>query len=357
MGGAGGQTGTAGMAGMADAAARAALQDDLERAACRVHQPDDPPLFTATPAGPMQSHHWRWAELEPLLERIGQVMAIGSGGQRRTLRLTNPGQARGTTHTFWASIQVILPGEIATAHRHSANALRFIMQGSGCTTTVDGEQYALSQGDLVLTPAGTWHDHHHHGSAPMIWLDILDIGLMQMLDASFFEAYPQAEQPVAAVPQRAALTWGSGIMAPPAVRAVPGRNPLLAYPAAAAQAALAAAAGLPGDPCDDVILAYRNPLGGPVMATLAVTLQRLRAGFSGVARRQTGSKLYWVVDGSGSTEIDGVMHHWSRGDFLTLRPWAWHRHVNPGATDAVLLQVSDAPVLQALGYWREERRQ
>ena len=164
-----------------DAEARRALKDELARVHCRVHQPDDPPLFTREPRPETRSMHWRRRDLEPLLERIGREVDLGAGGPRRTLRLQNAGLPFGTTHTFWCSIQVILPGEVATAHRHSASALRFIMKGSGAWTTVDGECYPMNEGDLVLTPPGTWHDHEHKGNEPMVWLDVLDISLMRAL--------------------------------------------------------------------------------------------------------------------------------------------------------------------------------
>src|SRR5438874_1935574 len=126
---------------MADAEQRRHLAQDLERFNCRVHQPDDPPLFTKEPKSSMVPLHWRWTDLAPLLDRIGENLKLEARGNRRTLRLTNPGLPFGTTPTFWASIQYILPGEVATAHRHAATALRFIMQGNGAYTTVDGEQY------------------------------------------------------------------------------------------------------------------------------------------------------------------------------------------------------------------------
>lgn len=341
---------------MPDDAARRALKDDLARFHCRVHQSDDPPIFTRAPAGAMVTTLWRWADLKPLLERIGADIAIGSGGQRRTLRLTNPGFERGTTHTFWASIQVIMPGEIAEAHRHSANALRFIMHGQGCSTTVDGERYPMNQGDLVLTPGGCWHDHEHQGQQAMIWLDILDLSLMHSLDASFFEPHAAPTQPLGDTPERSWRTWGSGIMRPPGAVARPGINPLWCYPREQALAALEQAAGLPGDAFDDVILEYCNPAnGGAALTTLAMTLQRLRPGFAGRARRHVGSKLYWVVSGCGTTVVDGQAFDWSAGDFLAIRPWAWHAHRNASPdTDAVLFQVNDTPVMKALGYYREQ---
>lgn len=343
-------------ASMADGDARRALKEDLARFNCRVHQPDDPPLFTREPRSDMQTVLWRWNDLMPLLERVGEAIRIGSGGQRRTLRLANPGLPFGTTHTFWASIQYILPGEVAEAHRHTANAFRFILRGTGCSTTVDGECYEMNEGDLVLTPSMAWHDHVHRGAEPMIWLDVLDISLSRSLHATFFEPYDQGEmQPVGAVPEFSYRAFGSGTLRSPRARHRPGINPLLAYPWPAAEEALERAEGLERDPWDDVILEYQNPVeGGPAMKTLGTQLQKLRPGFHGRARRHTGSKLYCVLRGQGYSEVDGQRYDWGPGDFLAVKPWAWHAHHNASGEDAVLFVVDDAPALRALGYYREE---
>lgn len=341
---------------MADAAARRALKEELARINVRVHQPDDPPLFTREPVSAMVPVHWRWRDLLPALERIGKAIDIGSGGQRRTLRLTNPGLPFGTTPSIWASIQYILPGEIAEAHRHTANAFRFIMHGKGATSTVEGECYPMNEGDLVLTPTGLYHDHQHHGDAPMIWLDILDISLVRSLNACFFEPYPTPTQPIDVVPpDRSYRQFGSGLMRPPGPPMANPPNPLLAYPRAQARAALEQAAGLPADPCDDVILEYQNPLtGGPTMPTQSMTLQTLRRGFQGRARRHTGSKVYYVIEGSGASKVGDEVFEWDAGDFFVVPPWTWHAHSQRGAADAVLFQVNDTPTLRAFGWHREE---
>lgn len=339
-----------------DADRRRALKQDLAKYHCRVHQPDDPPLFTRSPRPATQSVHWRWEDLSPLLERIGQEVDLTAGGPRRTLRLHNPGLPRGTTNTFWASIQVILPGEVATAHRHTANALRFIMQGEGAWTTVDGECYPMRTGDLVLTPSWAWHDHVHRGDQPMIWLDVLDISLMQALEATFFEPHMDGLQPVDTVPDWSWRQFGSGLMMPPGAQPrAGGANPLLAYPFDVAEKAIAAAAGMPGDAYDDVVLEYRNPLGGgPAMSTLAMRMQLLRSGFVGRKRRHTGSKLYYVMRGEGATSVGDQRFAWCAGDLFTVAPWDWHAHENTGGQDALLWQVNDLPVLKSLGYFREE---
>jgi gentisate 1,2-dioxygenase len=340
---------------MSDEAARRALKEDLARFNCRVQQPDDPPLFSRTPQSAMQTVHWKWSDLEPLLERLGRQLALEPGGSRRTLRLQNPGLPYGTTPTFWASIQVILPGEIAGNHRHTASAFRFIMKGSGATTTVNGERYPMNEGDLVLTPSMCWHDHEYRGDEPMIWLDVLDISLMKAMHATFFEGSDNLQQKVDDVPDSSWRRYGSGLMSPPGERPAHAANPLLAYPRPMAEAALEQAAGLAPDPFDDVILEYRNPTnGGPAMTTMGMRLQKLRPGAHTRARRHTGSKLYYVVRGSGTTVADGEPYEWTAGDFLAIKPWAWHEHIHRGTHEAVLFQVNDIPAMSALGYYFEE---
>lgn len=146
-------------------------------------------------------------------------------------------------------------------------------------------------------------------------------------------------------------------MRDPRRRSVPRINPLLAYPRERALAALEQAAGLEPDPVDDVIVAYQNPAtGGPAMTTMGMALQRLRPGFHGNARRQTGSTVLHVVSGRGTTVVDGTRHDWAPGDFLAIRPWAWYEHLNDSGEDALLFQVNDAPAFEALGCYHQEER-
>ena len=267
---------------MSDAAERRAIADELSALNCRVAQADTPPVFTPEPQSTMQPCHWRAADLAKLMHKIGASLKLEAGGQRRTLRLTNPGLSYGTTPTLWVSIQCILPGEVATAHRHTASALRYITEGTGVDTIVDGEQYALNEGDLVLTPSWTWHDHEHRGQAPMIWLDVLDISLVRAFHASFFDGLTSARQDVARVPDRSYREFGSGIMRP--LNPVHSRlaSPVLAYSRKRAEEALRAAAALDPDPCDDIALEYQNPLTGEsaLPGTIGTVLQMLRPGMA-----------------------------------------------------------------------------
>jgi gentisate 1,2-dioxygenase len=341
---------------MSDTAQRQALIDELDSINCRIAQPTDGPLFTREPQSTMQAAHWKAADLARMLEKIGANIKLEAGGQRRTLRLANRGLPFGTTPTIWASIQYILPGEIATAHRHTASALRFIMQGRGADTIVDGERYEMNEGDLVLTPAWAWHDHEHKGSEPMIWLDVLDISLVRSMHATFFEGSASPRQPVLDIPDHSYRRYGSAIMRPLNDTNVPALNPLLVYPAARAQEALRLASELPPDPFDDTALEYVNPLtGGPALPTIGTVLQSLRPGMHTKAHRHTGSVVYYVMRGDGATVVNGTTFEWGAGDFLAIPPWAVHEHINRSEkTPAMLFQVNDIPAMRKLGLYREE---
>jgi len=340
---------------MSDAQERSAIAAELAAYNIAVAQPTDPPLFTREPVSPMKPYHWRAADLARLLDLIGSTLKLEAGGMRRTLRLANPGLPYGTTATLWASIQYIHPGEVATSHRHAASALRFVMQGSGTETTVDGELYMMRQNDLVLTPGWTWHDHENVSAQPMVWLDVLDISLVRSLQATFFEALDLPRQPVSQQSDRSFRQFGSGIMRPVGAKATKLASPVLAYSWERAVQALEAAAALEPDPFDDIILEYQNPLtGGPALPTIGTLLQMLRPGVETKAHRHTGSVVYYAVEGHGAMSIDDQIFEWGAGDFIALPPWARHSHANRSSTErAILFQVNDLVVLKALGLYRE----
>lgn len=339
-----------------DASARQELASKLAERNFAVHQVTDPILFTRVPKPAMAPCHWRSGEIAFWLDEIGRSVKLEAGGVRRTLRLTNPGLEWGTTPTFWASIQYILPGEIATAHRHTASALRFIMEGEGANTIVEGESYPFEVGDLVLTPKWTFHDHEHSGTAPMIWLDVLDVSLVRNLDAVFFDPHDRPRSQINVHPQRSMLEYGSGLMRPRRALPDPSVNPLLVYSRGAARKAVLDAASLPPDPYYDTAMEYLNPAtGGPAMPTIGTMLQRLRPGSALRPFRQTGSSVYYIIEGSGRSQIDGQVFTWGAGDFIAIPSWARQQHCNASETDdAWLFQVNDFPALKALNLWREE---
>src|SRR6202023_1990734 len=275
---------------------------------------------------------WRWRDLRPQAMRAAELVGTQQA-ERRVLRLTNPNLTGVASNPLVANIQIVMPGEIARAHRHSAAALRLIIEGRGGYTVVNGERVPMFPGDLVLTPNWTWHDHANDPDAPMIWLDGLDTPLVRMLEAGFYEEYPQKRQELR-VPVNAS-EWH--------------------YPMSEMRAALQRLAS--GGAFDEIALEYINRrTGGPVMPTIACHMQLLRPGEKTRARRRVCCTNYHVVEGAGYSLVVGQRLDWADKDVLTVPTWTCCEHVNSGDRPAFLFSFSDVPVMKALGLYREETR-
>ena len=289
---------------------------------------------TTEPASKAVPHVWHWRDLRPQALRAARLVGTEQA-ERRVLRLANPAlSGPSASTTLAANIQIVMPGEIARAHRHSPAALRLIIEGKGGYTVVNGRRLPMSPGDLVLTPKWTWHEHANDTDEPMIWLDGLDSPLVRMLEAGFFEEYAADTQPL-----------GEG---DPSAR--------WHYPFAEARAALERRATEPTGH-DGVSLEYVNPLtGGPAMGTIACHLQMLRPGEQTRARRHVGCTNYHVIEGSGHSLVGGRRLDWEDKDVFTVPTWTFHEHVNDGHGPAFLFSFTDAPVMKALDLYREEAK-
>jgi gentisate 1,2-dioxygenase len=312
--------------------------------------------MTAHPLPKMIAYQWRYPLIEQILAESGEVVPIGD--ERRALQLFNPGLGGrwATTNSMIAAIQMLLPGETARAHRHTPTAIRFIMEGHGAYTAVDGERVYMAPGDLVLTPSWTWHDHGNATDERVVWLDGLDLPLVQSVEAMFFQLYGEPQFPVTQPDNVSQRLHGHAHLAPTWVRQMSYSSPLLIYGWKETKAALEALRDSEGSPFDGVALEYQHPqTGGPVLPTMACWIQMLRPGERTKAHRQTGSAVYYVVEGEGETIIDGVRFVWGKGDVVALPSWSAHEHANASKTnDAILFSIQDAPVLQKLGLYREE---
>src|ERR1700747_43812 len=151
--------------------------------------------ITIEPRSEAVPYLWRWRDLRPQAMR-GAELGGTQQAERRVLRLTTPKLPGVASNTLVANIQIVMPGEIARAHRHSAAALRLIIEGRGGYTVVNGERVPMFPGDLVLTPNWSCDSHANDTDAPMIWLDGLDTPLVRMLEAGFYEEYHQERQEV-----------------------------------------------------------------------------------------------------------------------------------------------------------------
>jgi len=274
---------------------------------------------------------WTWRQVTALLDEAGQVMPEAMQA-RRSLIFQNPALPRGTTHTLNMGVQMIQPGEIAWAHRHSIAALRFIIQGSPkLSTVVDGECCVMEDFDLVLTPNWAWHDHHNESDKNAYWLDVLDVGLVLGLNQTFYEPGISKDQP------------------PPAAASSPNARTRYRWKDVEPELAKRPVSNMDGR-----LYEYLDGAGGPTLPTLACQLQSLPAGFTTGERRRTSSAVYFVLRGEGTTVVDGQELAWSANDCFAVPNWTSHRHHNRSAGDAILFSVHDTPVLRALGLYREE---
>ena len=312
------------------------------------------------------AHLWPWSVIYSCLMESGDVVKLGGiddAAKRRTVQLVNPAltNKKATSRTLQMSIQLVKPGERAECHRHSAAALRFVVEGDGTAyTNVEGEEMRMEPGDLVLTPNWTWHDHFNPGSKNIVWLDVLDSHLTRYLDAGFEENY--AEGPAQAIVKRAGYSkqrYGA-IRARTnnlANTALPyhykWRDTLLALNENAAAGAI--------DAHDGVLLEYANPLtGGPTMPTIGCWVQMLLPGETTAPHRHTSSSIYHVVQGQGVTSVGKTksaakQFRWDHHDCFFVPAWNWHWFENKSKEPALLFSVTDRPVLESLGLFREEK--
>ncbi|MGC2972038.1 gentisate 1,2-dioxygenase [Paraburkholderia aspalathi] len=301
-------------------------------------------------------HKWDYAGMRSLLMEAGGLITAKEA-ERRVLVLENPG-IRGLsqiTQSLYSGLQLILPGEIAPSHRHAAAAMRLIVEGGGGYTAVNGERIPMAPGDFILTPSWTYHDHGNLGDEPVIWLDGLDLPIVNLFDASFAQTYPSGDvQEITRLAGDAQARYGSNMLPP---EYVPDNksSPLFHYPYARVKEALLQIGGADKlDPCHGIKLQYVNPVtGGYPMPTMAAYMQLLTAGFSGRPSRSTDATVYNVCEGAGVTLIGNERIEWSMGDVF-IAP-SWNTVAHQASERSVLFSFSDRAAQKALGLWREER--
>ena len=297
---------------------------------------------------------WRYDEIRPFVLESGKLITA-KDAERRVIIMENPG-VRGTsqiTDTLYAGLQLILPGEIAPTHRHTASALRFIIEGAGAYTAVDGERTTMHPGDFILTPSWTYHDHGNPSDTPTIWMDGLDIPLVNLFNTGFAEHHPLQVQPVSRQQGDAWARYGGSLM--PVEYTHPGKSsPIFNYPYARTRETLDQLyRNGPLHPCHGIKMQYINPAnGGYPMPAIGAFVQLLPAGFLGAPHRATDATVYCVVEGSGRTQVGDTAFDWKDHDIFVAP--SWYPVAHQAQAESVLFSFSDRPIQKALGIWRED---
>ncbi|UUZ63268.1 gentisate 1,2-dioxygenase [Polaromonas sp. P1-6] len=317
-------------------------------------------LVPPSPNTPCQPALWKYADVHPYLMQAGQLITAEEA-VRRVLILENPA-LRGQsciTQSLYAGLQLIMPGEVAPSHRHTQRALRFVVEGHGAYTAVDGERTQMKPGDFIITPSWTWHDHGCAGQEPVVWLDGLDIPMLRFFDAGFAENGSTKQQAVTKPEGISTHRYGANML-PMRYDAPFGQtSPIFSYPYERTRETLhQLETHADIDAWDGTKLRYVNPAtGGSPMPTMATFMQRLPAGFAGKPYRQTDGAVFSVVEGSGTVMLQRGKQSWTfefgpRDHFVIP---SWHTAQLRSAQGCVLFSFSDRPVHQALGIHREER--
>jgi gentisate 1,2-dioxygenase len=304
------------------------------------------------PAAPFEPCLWPWREVSEAIDKAGEIVGLDQSF-RRFIGFHNPALKIGTAHTLLLGAQLVKPGEIAAAHRHTMAAIRFVIKGGGAQTTIDGEPFPMEAGDLITTPNRTWHDHYNGSSEPIIWLDGADGPLIRYLGIGFSEPFQKKQQPHSRPVDRskyelapARPTW----VRPSSIQAPPYR-----YRWEETEKVFQSWGEQPGDPHNGILLRYVNPAtGGPTLPTLSCEIQMLSPGEQTKPHRHTSTAIYHAFKGRGFSVIGDTRYDWETGDSFVIPLWRWHYHGNSSKEPAVLFSINDRPLMEALGFYRTE---
>ena len=295
---------------------------------------------------------WHFDDVKALVMEAGGLITAEEA-KRRVLILENPamrGESR-ITNTLFAGIQMIMPGEIAPAHRHVSSAIRFVLDGEGAYTAVEGEKAFMAPGDFVITANWAPHDHGNPSDKPMLWLDVLDAPAVNFFETSFGEDFESPPQPTTRQDGDSLSFYGSGVL-PDGAPAI-NRTPVINYTYARTRPIIERM--LQSGEIDKrhgARVRYANPSnGGPVLPTMGAFLAMLPKGFRGEPYRSTDGTIFACAEGRGTTNVDGEVLEWRRNDVFVVPPWK--RYFHNAAEQSVLFSISDRPAQEALGIWRE----
>jgi gentisate 1,2-dioxygenase len=326
-------------------------------------------LMPGHPNSKATAHLWRWKKLVELAHEAGHLVPVGRGGERRAIALANPslGGRPFATPTLWAAIQYLMPGEDAPEHRHTQNAFRFIVEGEGVWTIVNGDSIRMSRGDFLPQAAWNWHAHHNAATKPMAWIDGLDIPFAYYTESQFFEvgsdkiSASEKNTPPLSNSER---LWGYPGLRPLSQPVSPAGSPLLAYRWADTDRALNEQLALeqeghkvtlsPGH----AAVRFTNPsTGGDVLPTIRTEMHRLRAGAVSQEKREVGSSVFQVFEGKGTITVGARQWEVERGDMFAVPSWEpFSARASRDAASLDLFRFADSPIFEALHAHRSQLR-
>lgn len=314
---------------------------------------------------------WRCAEdIEPILDRAVELVTMDNS-ERRSLILVNPGLAprRATVSTMYTAYRLNDANEIMPPHRHSPSAIRFGLKGKGNFTGVDGEDITFGPGDMVLTPNDTWHNHGTVGNEQALNLSVLDLPLVETLNAIHFEhdykemvngkLVSKKQQTPRFSPDFSQRIYGYGGLLPRFAgklkRGAGLSSPMFVYRWEMVRELLDRHRDDDGDPHDGLLVEYIDPTSGePVFKTITFFVQMLQPGQKTLPVKTNSSLLVAPFEGKGHSIVEGKKFAWNQFDTLAIPGGSWFEHSNNSSTEPLFLFVaSDEPTLKKLALYKK----
>ncbi|OWT65730.1 cupin domain-containing protein [Candidimonas nitroreducens] len=324
-------------------------------------------LMPAQPNSKAAAHLWRWENLVKLAAEAGRIVPVGRGGERRAIALANPalGGRPFATPTLWAAIQYLMPGEDAPEHRHTQHAFRFVVEGEGVWTIVNGDSVRMSRGDFLPQGGWNWHAHRNAASEPMAWIDGLDIPFSYYTESQFFEhGRDRLDAQETGTPEysRSERLWAHPGLLPLAQTQAQHTTPLLAYRWVDTDRALNEQLALEreGYPATlspgHAAVRYANPTNGrDVLSTIRCEMHRVGSGARTLAKKEVGSSVFQVFDGQGTVTVGDKQWAVRRGDMFVVPSWqAFSAQCDAGQASLDLFRFSDTPIYEAVHTYRSQ---
>ncbi len=281
------------------------------------------PSLWALPKKHFVTAHWSYGQAAAVLDAAGARVSTELA-ERRNIILANPipGNRYATARTLVTAYQMVKAGETARSHRHTANALRLVLDAKpNMFTVVAGRRIPMEPGAVLLTPNWHWHGHSNESAANAYWLDFLDVPLVHFLGPMFFEHHAdgiERDAPVDATsPMR--FAWErirERLAAEP--EAAPGRREI--------------------------------ELGNPALATMSLHVSRIERGKVFRNGPTTANAIFAVMAGEGACDVDERDFVWNRGDVIAVPSGC--AMTCRASTESYLLRVSDAPLFRSLAWLR-----
>lgn len=310
----------------------------------------------------LEADIWKWADIESTVDRMAEDVPTDL-----TPRVTVPVNARypaGISHTISVGVETAPPGDKTPAHRHNGHFLRFTIDGhSDMKTTVGGEEFPMSDNDLITIPPWKWHGHVNESEEDIAWLVVDDSPLRidTLKIGNIVEMYDEERHPITRPSGYHDVQYGncrprysdSEIPGPFKGTTNPTPPYRFRWPDMSKSLKYAKNDEFAWNRYDGAIVRYTNPAqgGAPLFPTIGARAQRLPGGTETDTHSHNATEIFYVIEGSGHTMVDGEQFDWSDRDIFIVPTYKSHSHGADG--DATLLALTDRPLLETINCYHE----